>query len=185
VMSNFNVRYMLSYDLWGRFSSNEKIEKYYNNLCNFASYNESQFAKFDINVILSAKALRIILNDKPCKELEYFKKIYELETQTNRLFISFQWPERIGESYSNIELYDFIQHLKAHYPRIYQRSMNTGIRNKPYSQNLRIIQGGKCYEDVGGLIFLEFNAECLSCENFANCSWARFMPANEKCLIKS
>ena len=70
---NINVDFFSSYDIWGRFISEEQVELWYNNLLKVI-----EKGPVGIEILLSKQGINKYITNSDCFEIKYFKKLLEL-----------------------------------------------------------------------------------------------------------
>lgn len=70
---NIPTDFFSSYDLWGRFNSKAQVELWYNNLLKVIKKGP-----IGVEILLSKQGIAKYLKNKDCYEVEYFKKLLEL-----------------------------------------------------------------------------------------------------------
>jgi hypothetical protein len=127
----------------------------------------------DFNLVLTGEAMRIIVEDRRCKELEVFKDIYNRGIEIGFSYLMSIESKLNGPlHYTETEFIDFVDCIITKYPKLTKSffSAYKALQDK-YSYKYYAIQNGSCYNDDE--IFTgspqHVNSKCLACNNFMIC----------------
>ena len=165
--SKMKISMMSSYDLYGRFSNEDAIMKFFNNYTTVsARYKDiiSPVASF----ILSKQNMQAIVSQKKCLELDVFNEIYNRGYPMD-IQLLYNDSKLCQFKYSKEDLINFAKVMKERYPRVLKTLFNFGrLYNKMISDRYTV-QNGRVFQEQDIFNTNMAQQKCLLCKDMHKC----------------